>query len=847
MDKKIYDRVELELNPVILGILIEKTDSDFLSRRISENAIKIFTRAFNKLYNLRLRESNFFKVEFDKESAINFTLLPAINKTITFIKESLIEEEISSNQIDIIVRNLNVKLKGKLKSNLFKILSGGEIKDKVFREVLVENSKYLNTRDDYMKEDLIQRVKSSKNLELERFFGLQEGKDFLENLSRLNDQRLIDKLFSNNSILLESVINLSFSIDCKDENPLEILSRSLGLLRMITDNPKVINSIKKKPKLLKLFKDKNYDLVVGNNARDLSDIFVKIPNRISKSNIGQINISNDDYSKLGNTTKKYIDDYRTIMSDYYPENLVDVFESKVYSAIAEGLKEDELDDTLRKELIEHFSNYYLDIFNRKKNQNIYENKMNSELGKYFINNSTILNAHKYALKGLNKYILSEGLFDKLKKSLFGGKVSSGMAGKFNNWFKNTTVMKYMKKVSNAMNDDIDEWEKKLNPNQKKMFNDYPHLKAIFATGGLDINLATHLIQNKSVLKLLNEKPNLAVIIANNPKVADLLLKRDKRLLPKVLANPEIFDWLEDNEQLAGKILNGNSSHLQVLQACILNFELATKIGNDEKIISEVGLENIVDLAELMNSSSDLAGLLDQLDPKEFKELAGLLFKKPELLDFLQFNHKGKELVKLAKTDSNDIIVNAIIDNPDIFRKDSDITKIEGNLEYNKLLSKHLAKFKDNREIRDRTRDSEEDSELRSRPKTSESEYLSIWNGLGSDRRDKIRDFVSKYKVDDCNLTNIDLLKRGNSSIPQLSTDRNGIFWIYKEGNEFKVVVNAELARIKINSDSGYKYLFKPRGSLEGNSILAIKPAIFKKEGDTYSLVRKGRIKLDTIR
>lgn len=836
MDKKIFDKVESELNPVILEILINNIDSEFISRKILEKALNNFVKVFDKFYNLRLKESKNLGIEFDKNSAINVSMLPTINSTINYIKESLLKENISEIQIDEIVRDLNIKLKSKLKFRLVKILAGKEVKDKIFREVLTET---LNSRNYILDnlEDSRQRINSIKDYSLKEFFSTQEGKNFLFNISRLNDIELTDKLFSNGSRLLESIVNISFSIDCKDKNPLEVISKSLGLLKMITFNPKVINSIEKKPNLLKLFKDKNYDSSVSNNAKDLANIFVAIPNRISKSKPGQINISNDDYSKLNNKTRSYIDDYRTIMSDYYPENLVDVFESKVYSAISEGLDELKLDNNkLRIKLIEHFANYYLDIFNKRRNQNIYENKMNSELGKYFISNSSVLNAHKYALKELNKYILSEGLMDRLKKSLFGGKISSGTVGKLNNWFKNITVMKYMKRVSNAMDENIENWEKKLNPSQKKMFNEYPHLKAIFATGGLDTNLATHLVQNKSMLKLLNNYPNLAVIIAKNPKVADLLLKRDKRLLPKIMENPEIFDWLEDNAQLTGKILEGNSNNLQVLQACILNFNLATKIASDDKIISEIGLENLVDLAELMNSSSDLAELLDQLDPKEFKELAKVLFEEPEVLDFLQSN-KGKELVKIAKSDTSDTVVRAIIDNPDNFREDLDFTKIEGNDSYNKILNKYKSKFKNLKNERGN--------------QSLESIYIDIWKDSDSDKKKACLEFKSKYKVEPCALINIDTLKQDSSALPEISdeSDEEEYFWIYKEDGKFKVVINArKIKEVNYNSpDKGYKYLFDLVGSKsKGVPVEFIEPAIFKENDNKYSLVKKGKLKLARI-
>lgn len=840
MDKKIFDKVESELNPVISEILINNIDSEFISRKILEKALNNFAKVFDKFYNLRLKESKNLGIEFDKNSAINVSMLPTINSTINYIKESLLKENISEIQIDKIVRDLNIKLKSKLKFRLVKILAGKEVKDKIFREVLTEtlNSRnYILDNLESSRQDLIQRINSIKDYSLKEFFSTQEGKNFLSNISRLNDIELTDKLFSNGSRLLESIVNISFSIDCKDKNPLEVISKSLGLLKMITFNPKVINSIEKKPNLLKLFKDKNYDSSVSNNAKDLANIFVAIPNRISKSKPGQINISNDDYSKLNNKTRSYIDDYRTIMSDYYPENLVDVFESKVYSAISEGLDELKLDNNkLRIKLIEHFANYYLDIFNKRRNQNIYENKMNSELGKYFISNSSVLNAHKYALKELNKYILSEGLMDRLKKSLFGGKISSGTVGKLNNWFKNITVMKYMKRVSNAMDENIESWEKKLNPSQKKMFNEYPHLKAIFATGGLDTNLATHLVQNKSMLKLLNNYPNLAVIIAKNPKVADLLLKRDKRLLPKIMENPEIFDWLEDNAQLTGKILEGNSNNLQVLQACILNFNLATKIASDDKIISEIGLENLVDLAELMNSSSDLAELLDQLDPKEFKELAKVLFEEPEVLDFLQSN-KGKELVKIAKSDTSDTVVRAIIDNPDNFREDLDFTKIEGNDSYNKILNKYKSKFKNLKNERGN--------------QSLESIYIDIWKDSDSDKKKACLEFKSKYKVEPCALINIDTLKQDSSVLPEISdeSDEEEYFWIYKEDGKFKVVINArKIKEVNYNSpDKGYKYLFDLVGSKsKGVPVEFIEPAIFKENDNKYSLVKKGKLKLARI-
>lgn len=840
MDKKIFDKVESELNPVILEILINNIDSEFISRKILEKALNNFVKVFDKFYNLRLKESKNLGIEFDKNSAINVSMLPTINSTINYIKESLLKENISEIQIDEIVRDLNIKLKSKLKFRLVKILAGKEVKDKIFREVLTEtlNSRnYILDNLESSRQDLIQRINSIKDYSLKEFFSTQEGKNFLSNISRLNDIELTDKLFSNGSRLLESIVNINFSIDCKDKNPLEVISKSLGLLKMITFNPKVINSIEKKPNLLKLFKDKNYDSSVSNNAKDLANIFVAIPNRISKSKPGQINISNDDYSKLNNKTRSYIDDYRTIMSDYYPENLVDVFESKVYSAISEGLDELKLDNNkLRIKLIEHFANYYLDIFNKRRNQNIYENKMNSELGKYFISNSSVLNAHKYALKELNKYILSEGLMDRLKKSLFGGKISSGTVGKLNNWFKNITVMKYMKRVSNAMDENIENWEKKLNPSQKKMFNEYPHLKAIFATGGLDTNLATHLVQNKSMLKLLNNYPNLAVIIAKNPKVADLLLKRDKRLLPKIMENPEIFDWLEDNAQLTGKILEGNSNNLQVLQACILNFNLATKIASDDKIISEIGLENLVDLAELMNSSSDLSELLDQLDPKEFKELAKVLFEEPEVLDFLQSN-KGKELVKIAKSDTSDTVVRAIIDNPDNFREDLDFTKIEGNDSYNKILNKYKSKFKNLKNERGN--------------QSLESIYIDIWKDSDSDKKKACLEFKSKYKVEPCALINIDTLKQDSSALPEISDelDEEEYFWIYKEDGKFKVVINArKIKEVNYNSpDKGYKYLFDLVGSKsKGVPVEFIEPAIFKENDNKYSLVKKGKLKLARI-
>lgn len=840
MDKKIFDKVESELNPVISEILINNIDSEFISRKILEKALNNFAKVFDKFYNLRLKESKNLGIEFDKNSAINVSMLPTINSTINYIKESLLKENISEIQIDEIVRDLNIKLKSKLKFRLVKILAGKEVKDKIFREVLTEtlNSRnYILDNLESSRQDLIQRINSIKDYSLKEFFSTQEGKNFLSNISRLNDIELTDKLFSNGSRLLESIVNINFSIDCKDKNPLEVISKSLGLLKMITFNPKVINSIEKKPNLLKLFKDKNYDSSVSNNAKDLANIFVAIPNRISKSKPGQINISNDDYSKLNNKTRSYIDDYRTIMLDYYPENLVDVFESKVYSAISEGLDELKLDNNkLRIKLIEHFSNYYLDIFNKRRNQNIYENKMNSELGKYFISNSSVLNAHKYALKELNKYILSEGLMDRLKKSLFGGKISSGTVGKLNNWFKNITVMKYMKRVSNAMDENIENWEKKLNPSQKKMFNEYPHLKAIFATGGLDTNLATHLVQNKSMLKLLNNYPNLAVIIAKNPKVADLLLKRDKRLLPKIMENPEIFDWLEDNAQLTGKILEGNSNNLQVLQACILNFNLATKIASDDKIISEIGLENLVDLAELMNSSSDLAELLDQLDPKEFKELAKVLFEEPEVLDFLQSN-KGKELVKIAKSDTSDTVVRAIIDNPDNFREDLDFTKIEGNDSYNKILNKYKSKFKNLKNERGN--------------QSLESNYIDIWKDSDSDKKKACLEFKSKYKVEPCALINIDTLKQDSSALPEISdeSDEEEYFWIYKEDGKFKVVINArKIKEVNYNSpDKGYKYLFDLVGSKsKGVPVEFIEPAIFKENDNKYSLVKKGKLKLARI-
>lgn len=840
MDKKIFDKVESELNPVISEILINNIDSEFISRKILEKALNNFVKVFDKFYNLRLKESKNLGIEFDKNSAINVSMLPTINSTINYIKESLLKENISEIQIDEIVRDLNIKLKSKLKFRLVKILAGKEVKDKIFREVLTEtlNSRnYILDNLEDSRQDLIQRINSIKDYSLKEFFSTQEGNNFLSNISRLNDIELTDKLFSNGSRLLESIVNINFSIDCKDKNPLEVISKSLGLLKMITFNPKVINSIEKKPNLLKLFKDKNYDSSVSNNAKDLANIFVAIPNRISKSKPGQINISNDDYSKLNNKTRSYIDDYRTIMSDYYPENLVDVFESKVYSAISEGLDELKLDNNkLRIKLIEHFANYYLDIFNKRRNQNIYENKMNSELGKYFISNSSVLNAHKYALKELNKYILSEGLMDRLKKSLFGGKISSGTVGKLNNWFKNITVMKYMKRVSNAMDENIENWEKKLNPSQKKMFNEYPHLKAIFATGGLDTNLATHLVQNKSMLKLLNNYPNLAVIIAKNPKVADLLLKRDKRLLPKIMENPEIFDWLEDNAQLTGKILEGNSNNLQVLQACILNFNLATKIASDDKIISEIGLENLVDLAELMNSSSDLAELLDQLDPKEFKELAKVLFEEPEVLDFLQSN-KGKELVKIAKSDTSDTVVRAIIDNPDNFREDLDFTKIEGNDSYNKILNKYKSKFKNLKNERGN--------------QSLESIYIDIWKDSDSDKKKACLEFKSKYKVEPCALINIDTLKQDSSVLPEISdeSDEEEYFWIYKEDGKFKVVINArKIKEVNYNSpDKGYKYLFDLVGSKsKGVPVEFIEPAIFKENDNKYSLVKKGKLKLARI-
>lgn len=840
MDKKIFDKVESELNPVISEILINNIDSEFISRKILEKALNNFVKVFDKFYNLRLKESKNLGIEFDKNSAINVSMLPTINSTINYIKESLLKENISEIQIDEIVRDLNIKLKSKLKFRLVKILAGKEVKDKIFREVLTEtlNSRnYILDNLEDSRQDLIQRINSIKDYSLKEFFSTQEGNNFLSNISRLNDIELTDKLFSNGSRLLESIVNINFSIDCKDKNPLEVISKSLGLLKMITFNPKVINSIEKKPNLLKLFKDKNYDSSVSNNAKDLANIFVAIPNRISKSKPGQINISNDDYSKLNNKTRSYIDDYRTIMSDYYPENLVDVFESKVYSAISEGLDELKLDNNkLRIKLIEHFANYYLDIFNKRRNQNIYENKMNSELGKYFISNSSVLNAHKYALKELNKYILSEGLMDRLKKSLFGGKISSGTVGKLNNWFKNITVMKYMKRVSNAMDENIENWEKKLNPSQKKMFNEYPHLKAIFATGGLDTNLATHLVQNKSMLKLLNNYPNLAVIIAKNPKVADLLLKRDKRLLPKIMENPEIFDWLEDNAQLTGKILEGNSNNLQVLQACILNFNLATKIASDDKIISEIGLENLVDLAELMNSSSDLAELLDQLDPKEFKELAKVLFEEPEVLDFLQSN-KGKELVKIAKSDTSDTVVRAIIDNPDNFREDLDFTKIEGNDIYNKILNKYKSKFKNLKNERGN--------------QSLESIYIDIWKDSDSDKKKACLEFKSKYKVEPCALINIDTLKQDSSVLPEISdeSDEEEYFWIYKEDGKFKVVINArKIKEVNYNSpDKGYKYLFDLVGSKsKGVPVEFIEPAIFKENDNKYSLVKKGKLKLARI-
>ena len=842
-------KINSQLNPIIERILLESLESNFLVNRIKSKIEGIFSESIKRTYNSRLKESRDLKIDFDKDLSLRLSLESGINRLILSIKEELKSEEVSDYLINKISRDLNNQLKGNLKLKMLKILSGQD--NELIKESIADNrpDKSIQSNQNYFREDFYQRINNSRNLELKRFFNSEEGKRFLTNLSELKDLELIDKLFSNNLSLLESIINVSFSIDCKDKNPLDIISKSMGLLKMISFNPRVMNSLEKRPKLLNLFKDKRYDSIAGTNAKDLSDIFVAIPNRISKSNQGQINISNHDYSRLNDKTRKYIDDYRTIMSDYYPENLVDVFESKVYSAIANNLNFNSLDEFLRIKLIEHFSNYYLDIFNSRRNKNIYENKMNSELSKYFIFNSSTLNAHKYALRELNRYILSEGLMDKLKKSIFGGKVSSGMAGKINNWFKNTSVMKFMKKVSNAMDGDIEEWEKKLNPNQKKIFNEYPHLKAVFASGGLDTNLATHLIQNKSMLKLLNNYPNLSVIIAENPKVADLLLKRDKRLLPKILENPEIFDWLEDNEQLAGKILNGNDSYLQVLQACILNFNLATKIANDNGIISDIGLDNLVDLAELMNSSSDLADLLDQLDPKEFKGLAKVLFEKPEVLDFLQSNNKGKLLVKIAKSDTSDTIVKAIMDNPDNFTEDSDITKIEGNDNYNKILNKHIAKFKSISSNKDKGSGDNNGGELH-QSNTPESKYVSIWTGLGSDKKDAVRDFVQKYKADDCAIINLEDLKQDSSVVPQVSDEvnRDEVLWIYPEGGKFKVVINArKIAKIKANSDFGYKYIFDFEGSKsEGNSIVSIEPAIFKKEGNNYSLVKKGKLKLDNI-
>ena len=850
MNKKLVMKAGAELNSVVSKILSENLESNFIERKIKNRTESIFSDTLQKYYKLRLKESRNLSIQFDEELAINSSLLPAINKLIYSVKENLILEGIQDRLINKIIRVLDTQLKGNMKLKIRRILNGEDIVSKTLEENY--SKKYIQSDRDYLSEDLVQRVQSNRNSRVKKFFNTQEGKLFLKNLSGLNDLELVDKLFSNESKLIESMININFSIDSEDTTAINLLSRSLGLLKMICINPRVINSIEKKPKLLKLFKDKDYDSVVSNSAKDLSDIFVALPGRISKSKQGQINVSNDDYSRLNDKTKRFIDDYRTIMSDYYPENLIDVFESKVYSGISELFKEDDLDESLRVKLIEHFSNYYLDVFNKRRKQNIYESKMNVGLGRYFISNSSSINAHKYALKELNRYILSEGLMDKIKRSLFGGNVSSGVAGKLNNWFKNTSVMKFMKKVSNAMNDDIEEWENKLNPNQKKMFNDYPHLKAIFATGGLNTNLATHLIQNRTMLQLLNKFPNLAVIIAKNPKVADLLLKRDKRLLPKLMENPEIFDWLEDNEKLAGKILNGNSSHLQVLQACILNFNLATKIANDEKIISEVGLDNLVDLAELMNTSSDLADLLDSLDPKEFKELAKILFDKPKVLDFLQSDSKGKELVKLAKNDSNDIIVKAIIDNPDKFTGDSDITKIEGNENYNKILAKHISKFKDNSNKKQSEEDGQSgesnERESNNHPNTPESQYTSIWNGLGSDRRDKAKDFRHKFRVEECSFANLEDLEQDSSVTPRLTDEvsKDDVFWMYKDGSNYKVVINAKkIVKIKFNSKFGYKYIFDLKGSKsEGTSVVSIEPAIFKKDGEEFELVKEGKIELE---
>ena len=376
---------------------------------------------------------------------------------------------------------------------------------------------------------------------------------------------------------------------------------------------------------------------------------------------------------------------------------------------------------------------------------------------------------------------------------------------------------------------------------------------------LDTNLTVELAKDKEMVNALSKLPKLAELIAKNKKIAHLLLKKDKRLLPIIIADPEYFDWLFSKVDL--------TKNIDALHACILSDELAHKVASNNNIIKTIHGDTLVDLAELMIGNSDMAKFLNQIDNTIiFTEVARLVMTDREISSFLQDNPVGQDLIKLSLAkDNENIIARAIAVKPDYFDGKHTILNIPKEDVYNRLLSKNVRAFPhiaDKIEKSSSQSDSnvpETEEEIKQEDKNSNvnkktKNIIKLFNvllkNLNNSNRSK---FLSDYKI--LSFNDISAKKRqSGKDVPSVfklaksGKELKSMFYAYRlKKHKYAVMPNLPRYNSYAHNAVGLKDIYDTNFSDSDTKEYKMKidkPAIFEFRSGKWKLIDKGSLSLN---
>ena len=653
--------------------LLEKTA--ILESDTVEEASNLYINVLKKSYSLYIKENKTINLSSCALDIASASLKKATSSVVSFLEHQL-KDFSDKNKI---CNRIKGKLTGEIESYFKKDLVPKEDKSIKFNESVLIKAKHDEIENSTIREIKKRLAKSSPKLE--SYFNSDSitGTNLVETLKN-NDDTIITAL-SNNPTLLESVFLVQVDDDFSN-----IASQSIGLLKLLLKNPKLVKIFRKYPTVSYNFRDTKYDNIANSYSNSMSKLIPIMPKRISKSPIGYLKISNKKYSQCDDKKRQAIDDYRNLMTRYYKENLKDIFDSHIYTEIVECIRPIIEDEKIVQQVASNAFDFYEKVLVEKMSKTIVnESYKNSELGGYFTSGSNSLNACKYANGKLVQY-LTEGFLDWLSGLWSGGSLSNGLKAKIANWFKNNAIAKYFKKFGNKLNDTVTAWEKQLSNDQKKVFENYPQLVSVFAVNDVKPNIAVNLAKDERVAKLLVKYPKLTEVIVKDPHLAKFFSNNYELLLK---ADIKQIEWLFDSIG-TGKDTLFKSENRPLLFAFLHNSNLASHIA----IQKNVGAckDTIVEVAKAMEHNEDLSSLILNVVPEKSVRLISHL--DDDVLTFLTKNKVGAKILKIfVDSGRQELLRTTIVNNIETFSGKGNPFKVQDADEYNKIIEKHINTFK----------------------------------------------------------------------------------------------------------------------------------------------------------